>query len=62
MSLFTEALTALFDNRFDQILSRMDNLLKETTHLRQCLDKANTKSMNCRLTTVNQTSLSLVWP
>ena len=38
-----KAITALFDNRFDQILRRMDDLLKETTHLRQCLDKANTK-------------------
>ena len=33
-----KAITALFDNRFDQILSRMDDLLKENTHLRQCLD------------------------
>ena len=69
-----KAITALFDNRLDQILSRMDDLLKENTHLRQCLDKANTKidefvltrptqkSMNWRLITINQTSLSLVWP
>ena len=33
-----KAITALFDNRFDQILIRMDY-----THLRQCLDKANAK-------------------
>ena len=38
-----KAITVSFDNRFDQILSRMDDLLKENTHLRQCLDKANTK-------------------
>ena len=38
-----KAITALFDNRFDQILSRMDDLWKENTHLRQCLDKFNTK-------------------
>ena len=38
-----KAITALFDNRFDQIWSRMDDLWKENTHLRQCLDKANTK-------------------
>ena len=38
-----KAITALFDNRFDQILSMMDDLLKENTHLRQCFDKANTK-------------------
>ena len=36
-----KAITALFDNRFE-ILSRMYDLLKENTHLRQCLDKANT--------------------
>ena len=38
-----KAITALFDNRFDPMLSRMDELLRENTHLRQCLDNANTK-------------------
>ena len=38
-----KAITALFDNRFDQISSMMDDRLKENTHLRQCLDKANAK-------------------
>ena len=57
-----KAITALFDNLFDQMLSRMDELLKENTHLQQCIDKAITKLDELKVYNRKSNIVISVWP